>query len=97
MEKIKISEQDVINSVCMYMADQKNMAPEEIEVELMFDDEAYGFSAEIFFNGRSQILAHRDLIEAIRFWITHELNGNPYSGIELVLDDQEGIIAYVNQ
>ncbi|WP_019241940.1 MULTISPECIES: DUF2653 family protein [Bacillus] len=97
MEKLIIFEQDIIDSVCLYMADQKSMSPEEIEVELMYDDEAYGFSAEVYFNGRSQILAHRDLIEAIRFYISRELNGNPYSGIELVLDDDEGIIAYVNQ
>ena len=97
MEKLKISEQDIINAICLFMANKKRMAPEEIEVELMYDDETYGFSAEIFFNGRNQILAHRDMIEALRFWIQHQLNGNPYSGIELVLDDQEGIIAYVSQ
>ncbi|MEH6943806.1 YxcD family protein [Bacillus sp. JJ722] len=97
MEKLIIPEQDIINSVCLYMADKKRTAPEEIEVELMFDDEAYGFSAEIYFNGRNQIITHRDLIEAIRFWLEHQLNRNPYSGIELVLDDEEGIIAYVQQ
>ncbi len=97
MEKLKLSEQDIINSVCLYMADKKRMEPQEIDVELMYDDESYGFSSEIFFNGRSQILTHRDLIEAIRFFLEHELNRNPYSGIELVLDDEEGIIAYVQQ
>ncbi len=97
MEKLKISEQDIINAVCLHSADQKRMRPEEIEVELMFDDENYGFSAEIYFNGRNQIITHRDLIEAIRFWMKETLNLNPYMGIELKLDDQEGIIAFVNQ
>lgn len=97
MEKLIISEQDIINSICLNMANNKRMAPEEIEVELMFDDEAYGFSAEIYFNGRSQILTHRDLIECIRYWVEHQLNRNPYAGIELKLDDEEGIIAYVQQ
>lgn len=97
MEKLKISEQDIINAVCLHSADQKSMRPEEIEVELMFDDENYGFSAEIYFNGRNQIITHRDLIEAIRFWMKETLNLNPYMGIELKLDEQEGIIAYVNQ
>ena len=97
MEKLKLSEQDIINSICLQIADQKRLAPEEIDVELQYDDEGYGFSAEIFFNGRNQILAHRDLIEAIRFYISSQLNRNTYSGIELVLDDDEGIIAYVSQ
>ena len=97
MAKLKISEQDIINAICLYMADSKRMAPEEIEVELMFDDEAYGFSAEVFFHGRSQIIAHKDMIEALRFWIKRSLDQNPYAGIELVLDDEEGIIAYVSQ
>ena len=97
MEKLKLSEQDIINSVCLYAGNQKSLAPEEIEVELQYDDETYGFSAEIFFTGRNQILAHRDLIEAIRFYLSSQLNRNPYSGIELVLDDEEGIIAYVSQ
>jgi len=97
MEKLKVSEQEIINAICLFMADAKRMTPEEIEVELMFDDEAYGFSAEIFFQGRSQIIAHRDMIEALRFWIQHELHQNPYAGIEFILDDEEGIIAYVSQ
>ena len=97
MEKLIIPEQDIINAVCLYYADRKRISPEEVEVELMFDDEAYGFSAEIFFGGRNQILSHRDLIEVIRFWLEHQLNRNPYAGIELVLDDEEGIIARVQQ
>ncbi len=97
MEKLKVSEQDIINAICLYMADSKQLSPEDIEVELMFDDEAYGFSAEVFFHGRSQIIAHRDMIEALRFWISHEMQGNPHAGIELVLDDEEGIIAFISR
>lgn len=96
MEKLKISEQDIVNSVCLYMADKKTINPEEIDVELMFDDKAYGFSAEIYFNGRNQILTHKDLIESLRYWIKREMNRNPYSGIELVLEEQDGIVAYIS-
>lgn len=96
MEQLKLSEQDVVDALCMYMADQKSASPDQIEAELMYDDEKYGFSAEIFFNGRSQIIAHRDMVDAIRFWNKIVHNGNPYAGVELVLDDEEGIIAYIN-
>ncbi|MFS0781778.1 DUF2653 family protein [Bacillus sp. 1P06AnD] len=97
MEKLILSEQDVINAICLFSADRKRMNPEEIEVELQYDDESYGFSAEVFFEGRNQILAHRDMIDAIRFYIQHEMGGNPYAGVELILDDEEGILAYINQ
>lgn len=97
MEKLKVSEQDIINAICLYMADSKDTLPEEIEVELMYDDEDYGFSAEVFFSGRNQIIAHRDMVEALRFWLSREMQGNTHAGIELVLDDDEGIIAYITQ
>ena len=45
METIKISEQDIINAMCLYIAEKKQVQPQEVEIELMYDDD-YGFSAE---------------------------------------------------
>ena len=96
MERIKISEQEIINSLCVYIAAKRQVSPEQVEIELMYDDE-YGFSAEAHVNGRSQILITANMIEALRFYIEHELNRDPFAAaIELELDDDEGIIAYVN-
>jgi hypothetical protein len=95
VEKLKISEQDIINAVCLYIADKKQITPQEVEVELMYDDD-YGFSAEVFVNDRKQVLITVNLIEALRLWLDQMLGRDPYAGIELVLDDHEGIIAYVN-
>jgi hypothetical protein len=37
------------------------------------------------------------MIEAIRFWLRHELHRDPFAAsLELVLDDDEGIIAFAN-
>ncbi|MFL0364364.1 YxcD family protein [Bacillus sp. PK3_68] len=95
MEQIKISEQDIINALCLYISDKKEVSPYEVDMELMFDDE-YGFSAESHVAGRKQILATVSIIEAIRFWLDTELHVDPFAaGIELVLDDHEGIIAWV--
>ncbi|MEK3800568.1 YxcD family protein [Peribacillus sp. FSL H8-0477] len=95
MEKIKISEQEIINSLCVYIADKRRVSPEQVEMELMYDDD-YGFSAEAHVNGRSQILITANIIEALRFYIEHELNRDPFAAkLELKLDDDEGIIAYV--
>ena len=95
MEIIKISEQEIINSLCVYIADKRRVSANQVEIELMYDDE-YGFSAEAHVNGRSQILITANMIEALRFYIEHELNMDPFAAaIELELDDNEGIIAYV--
>ncbi|MBT2755254.1 YxcD family protein [Mesobacillus foraminis] len=94
MAPLKIDEQDVVNAICLYIADKKQVTPEEVEVELMFDDD-YGFSAETYVNGRKQILVKQNMIEALRMWLDQVLGRDPFSGIELVLDDEEGIIALI--
>jgi hypothetical protein len=94
MEKLIISEQDIINAVCVYVSRKKQVKPEEVEVELMYDDD-YGFSAEAYVEERKQILIAANLIEALRLWLDEYLNRDPFAGIELVLDDEEGIIAVV--
>lgn len=94
MAPLTINEQDVVNAICLYIADKKQVKPEEVEVELMYDDD-YGFSAETFVQGRKQILVKQNMIEALRMWLDQVLGRDPFSGIELVLDDDEGIIALI--
>lgn len=63
-------------------------------MELMYDDD-YGFSAEVYVAERKQVLITQNLIEALRGWLDQVLNMNPYLGIQLVLDDEEGIVAHI--
>lgn len=93
MARLTILEQDIINAVCVYVAKKKQVKPEEVEVELMFDDD-YGFSAEVYVDERKQVLIMANLIEALRLWEEH-LGRDPYASIKLVLDDEEGIIAQI--
>ncbi|MCC3358803.1 YxcD family protein [Bacillus sp. REN16] len=95
MATLILSEQEIINAVCVYIGLKKQVKPEEVEVELMYDDD-YGFSAEVYVNDRKQVLIMANLIEAIRLWLGEFLNRDPYAGIKLVLDDEEGIIAHIN-
>jgi hypothetical protein len=92
LEKLIIPEQDIINAICVYVARKKQVRPEEVEVELMYDDD-YGFSAEAFVHDRKQVLITQNMIEALRLWLDEYLNMDPYIGLKLVLDDEEGIIA----
>lgn len=95
MEKIILFEQDIINAICVYISRKKQVKPEEVEVELMYDDD-YGFSAEAYVDGRKQVLITLNIIEALRLWLDEFMGRNPYVGIELKLDDEEGIIAITN-
>ncbi|MEC2075229.1 YxcD family protein [Metabacillus fastidiosus] len=95
MEKITLSEQDIINALCLHIAFKRQITPQEVEIELMYDDD-YGFSAESYVNDRKQVLITANIIEAIRFFLDTEMSIDPFSArIELVLDDEEGIIAYI--
>jgi hypothetical protein len=95
MEKLSLSEQEIINAVCVYISRKKQVKPEEVEVELMYDDDN-GFSAEVFVDGRMQVLITLNIIEALRLWLDEYLNRDPYTGIELVLDAEQGIIAMIH-
>lgn len=95
MGKITLSEQEIINALCVYIAEKKQISPFEVEIELLFDDEN-GFSAESHVQGRKQILITLNIIEAIRAWLHNEMAIDPYAAkIELILNDDEGIIAIV--
>lgn len=95
MEKLVLSEQDIINALCVYISRKKQIKPQEVEIELMYDDD-YGYSAEAFASGRKQILITANIIEAIRLWLDEYLHRDPYAGIRLVLNDNEGIIAEIH-
>jgi hypothetical protein len=94
MAKLVISEQDVINAVCVYTARKRQIKAEAVEVELMYDDD-YGFSAEVFVEDRKQVLITANLIEALRLWLDEYLGHDPYAPIKLHLDEDEGIIAFI--
>ncbi|WP_342512018.1 YxcD family protein [Sporosarcina sp. FSL K6-1522] len=95
MEKLIIPEQDVINAICFYHARKKYVLPEQVEVELMYEDDR-GFSAEAYVNGQQQFFDTADMIAALRLWLKEFLNEDPFAAaIKLVLDDEAGIIAEV--
>lgn len=94
MAQLRLPEQDIINALCVYIARKKQIKPEEVEIELMYDED-YGFSAEAYWNDRKQVLVMVNMIEALRLWLEEYLNRDPYTSIELILDDEEGIIALI--
>ncbi|PGT82339.1 YxcD family protein [Bacillus sp. AFS040349] len=95
MGQIKLSEQNIVNALCLHIAHKRKIKPSDVEIELLYDDD-YGFSAEAYIQDRKQILITANIIEAIRFWLETEMNIDPFAAaIELVLDDDEGIISLI--
>lgn len=95
MEQQIIYEQDVANAVCVLIAKESRVMPDDVEVELGYDDDA-GFSAEAEVNGKMHYLDTSRLVEALRLWIEEYLELDPMAaGIQLKLDDEEGIIAII--
>lgn len=93
-----ISEQDIINAICLSQAYHQGTTPDKVLVELTFDDETIEqFGAEVEINGQLFIIDKAEIVGALRAWIKDVLNGNPFSSvIELVLDEEQGIIAKIS-
>lgn len=95
MEKITLFEQDIINALCLFHARFKKIQPEQVEVELMYDDVA-GFSAEAFVNGQMDVYNTVNFITALRLFIDEQLGRDSMSArIKLDLHDEQGIIAII--
>ncbi|MFT8316949.1 MAG: DUF2653 family protein [Sporolactobacillus sp.] len=94
MEEIIISEQEIINALCLFLAKRKEVSPNDVKVELVYDDD-YGFSAETYARGRKQILVEATIIEAVRYWLETEMQADPVAAsLRLELDDEQGIIIH---
>ncbi|MDQ0216352.1 hypothetical protein J2S13_002810 [Oikeobacillus pervagus] len=94
METIKLSEQEIINSICSLISEQEQVHISEIAVELMYEDDE-GYSAEAEISTRTIFLTEARMIEAIRAWLQTQYAIDPFStSLQLELDDEEGIIAY---
>ncbi|GLI05447.1 MULTISPECIES: YxcD family protein [Paenibacillus] len=85
---MRLSEQDIINAICLNIAERKQIHPTQVEVELMWDED-HGFSAEVHAEGRSQILIAANMLEAIERYLLKEQNIRVFRDqIQLVLEDE---------
>jgi hypothetical protein len=85
---MRLSEQEIINAICLNMAERKRLKPTDIEVEMMWDEDL-GFSAEISAEGRSQMLIQANLLEAIEQYLLNQYQMRVFRDqIQLVLEDE---------
>ena len=91
---MRLSEQDIMNAICTHMAERKQLRPEQIAVQLMYDEDL-GFSAEVTAEGRSQFLIEASMKEAIERYVLNVHNTRVYRS-QIELDIEEEMIAIIN-
>ena len=95
METIILPEQDIVNAICLYHARKKYVLPEDVEVELFYDD-SEGFSAEANVNGQQAVFMTADIVSALRLWLDEYVNIDPMAAaIQLLFNEEDGIYASV--
>lgn len=72
-----LSMDEIINAICLHMAERKGISVHDIQVELSWDEET-GFTAEVWTQGRSQYWVESNLIEAILRYLHSEYNIRAY-------------------
>lgn len=65
---MQLGEQEIMNAICLHIAERKGFRPEQVEVELLWD-ESLGYSAEVTAEGRSQYLVEANMLEAIERYL----------------------------
>ncbi|GGG88856.1 MULTISPECIES: YxcD family protein [Paenibacillus] len=84
----RIYTDEIINAVCLHMAERKGVKPQDVEVQLSWEEQ-YGFTAEVWVNGRSQYLIESNLLEAIEQYMYTEYNQRVFrSNIKLDADEE---------
>lgn len=85
---MQLSEQEIMNAICLHIASRKQLRPEQVEVQLEWD-ENLGFSAEVTAEGRSQYLVEANMLEAIERYLYTEREIRVYRDqIRLQVEDE---------
>jgi len=85
---MRLSMDEIVNAVCLHLAERHDVPLADVEVELLWDEEQ-GYSAEAWVQGRSRFLVEANLKESIVRYVLHEYNERVYpSQIRLEVDDE---------
>jgi hypothetical protein len=85
---VRIYTDEIINAICLNMADRRGVSPTDVEVQLSWEEE-YGFTAEVWVKGRSQFIIEANILEAIEQYIYKQYNLRVFrSNITLDADEE---------
>lgn len=89
-----LSMDEIVNAICLHIAERKQIRPQDVQVELFWDEDT-GYSAEVWAEGRSQYLVESNMIEAIMRYLYSEYNIRAYRE-QITLELDEEITAHVD-
>lgn len=85
---MRIYTDEIINAICLNMADRRGVSPTDVEVQLSWEEE-YGYTAEVWVNGRNQYIIEANILEAIEQYIFKQYNRRVFrSNITLDADEE---------
>lgn len=88
MSMTVLSMDEIINAICMHMAERKGVSVQDVQVELSWDEDT-GYTAEVWIQGRSQYLVESNMIEAILRYLHSEYGIRAYrENVRLDLDEE---------
>ncbi|GGF80583.1 hypothetical protein GCM10010912_27150 [Paenibacillus albidus] len=89
-----LSMDEIINAICLHMAERKAVRVADVQVELSWEEDT-GYTAEVWIQGRSQYLVESNMIEAVLRYVHSEYGIRAYrEDVRLELDEE--ITAIVN-
>jgi hypothetical protein len=85
---VRIYTDEIINAICLNMADRRGVSPTDVEVQLSWEEE-YGYTAEVWVKGRSQFIIEANILEAIEQYMYKQYNLRVFrSNITLDADEE---------
>lgn len=88
MSTTVLSMDEIINAICLHMAERKAVRPEDVQVELSWEEDT-GYTAEVWVQGRSQFLVESNMVEAILRYVHTEYGIRAYrEDVRLELDEE---------
>lgn len=84
---MRIYTDEIINAVCLHMAERRGVSPTDVEVQLSWEEQ-YGFTAEVWVKGRSQYLIEANLLEAIEQYLYKQYQLRKFRS-QITLDAEE--------
>ncbi|WP_019534188.1 DUF2653 family protein [Paenibacillus ginsengihumi] len=88
---MRLSEQEIVNAICLHMAERKQILPTQVQVEMLWDEEQ-GFAAEVTAQGQMQEISAASILEAIERYLLKEHQMRVFRS-QIRLDLQDEIIA----
>ncbi|REE57385.1 uncharacterized protein DUF2653 [Paenibacillus taihuensis] len=88
---MRIYTDEIINAVCLHMAERRGVSPTDVEVQLSWEEQ-YGYTAEVWVQGRSQYLVEANLLEAIEQYLWKQYQIRKFRS-QITLDAEDEIWA----